>query len=1038
MSRLKKDSNWSKILFRPDRKLQIEEINELQELINSQITKGFSTLYDFYTVVSGCKVLIQKVEADKYNCILTPGVVFIELEESQGYFIDIPSYNFSATKTEPTSIGVRFKVEELKDQSIFRNPHTGGSAFGSEGANRLTIKPEIVVSPKVLNNNSLEKDSKGFFPIAIIKPKSDNFRATNLDLSEGFPNIFYYRNEELTETFNENTVATNIKNVLDITFHEMAGNFISEGFYLSFNEKEKLVTISPGVAYVAGRRVETTSTITHKLEYEDPDSNDKKYEGYQYSYFITKLGSLDFSKDKISSIHLANIPKDSLDLGSLLFKGHRQQRGGPSYLLNTPRTRMPNVYDLLLLEQRHEKNKKDLANLVLLADLYNVTNGLNENLNGIFADSFNDLLNSDISNPLFDCSILPSIQAISLPFVSFSKNIEVISVDSGETESSLIGTRKNEEGASINYWATVSGNNAVVLSQPVISDSIVVDLYFPTSSNGMSSFSNPNVLYRKDTNSLVNYADPKIKDYIYTDFTNQQLNLDEISSKSIDATQILNTVNNNLVEVRTIIVEASGFPSRLDNIIVTVNSDILSNFTILEDKGAPGSSFGSVKASALGTVKISFTPPATIDSNVLDIRFSNGVYESTTEVVIEDNELNRIRREITGEYIDRPVTKYSTVSSGVAQTFQILKPTLITGVELFVVNVNNIFKDTTLNNSDILSVHLTRTIGGIDSNTPTDETIAYGTLSKTNLNLPIKGINHLPSTVIFDKPVNITETGTYALVIHTGIDQLELATNKVSNNNIKTGSIGSNQATDISGQLYIKDSQLWTATNDTDLTFNLLGHIPSSITSSISLVAENVEPYNLLDLNLPVELSDSGQVQVEVLDQGVFKILESGRHFYTENVNSSEIKITTIGTSNTHPIVDLDDINMNLMSHKSAGSWVSKNLEFDTAYTKIELSLELFKPNNSSFEVYISSNKGQTWENLSEINIDGIEIYKQSEEVVNALVPLLKVDYFKELNQFIQINNQDSERYNLMVRVDMKVSDFTNIPFFKNLIAITY
>ena len=102
LSRYTNTTNWNKILFRPDRKLQITEIEEIQDMLYSQLTKGFDTLYDFYTVTRGCKVLIQGITSSAYSCILTSGQVYIKLFNDTGFFIDIPSTNFTAQRTEKT------------------------------------------------------------------------------------------------------------------------------------------------------------------------------------------------------------------------------------------------------------------------------------------------------------------------------------------------------------------------------------------------------------------------------------------------------------------------------------------------------------------------------------------------------------------------------------------------------------------------------------------------------------------------------------------------------------------------------------------------------------------------------------------------------------------------------------------------------------------------------------------------------------------------------------------------------------------------
>ena len=83
---------------------------------------------------------------------------------------------------------------------------------------------------------------------------------------------------------------------------------------------------------------------------------------------------------------------------------------------------MPSVLELLELEAAHEENKKQLAQLALDINLYQLSQG-NGNLNGLIVDSFVNLSGSDIFDPQFKASILPAIQGISMPFISLKYSV---------------------------------------------------------------------------------------------------------------------------------------------------------------------------------------------------------------------------------------------------------------------------------------------------------------------------------------------------------------------------------------------------------------------------------------------------------------------------------------------------------------------------------------------------------------------------------------------------------------------------------------
>jgi len=404
-SRFSPIKNWSKILFRPDRKLQTTEVIEIQDFLDNQIAKMFGTLYDFYTITRGCKVIVTAIASTGYSCILTEGQAYVELNDL-GRFVDLPSHNFIAPRDDIMSVGVVFETQLASDLPEFNNPHSGGAAFGSPGADRIIIKPTIVTSTRTTPY------ADGFYPIAILKPKSPTFVTTFSDIGDGRPDIIYYRNEELTSVFRQRVLSTHIKNLMELRFHEMAGNFIDRGMYLSFDNKSNILSITPGIAYVSGQRIQTNYNYFFKFDgFSDLVSDGNPPLQFNYLVYLTKKGQFEIIQDPVDNPFISEIPPDTIALGTLRFKDRNNLAIASEFEVLPARNRMPSVLELLQLERAHEENKKQLAQMALDVNLYGLSTGAGT-LNGIVVDSFVNLSGSDIFAPEFNASILPAIQGI--------------------------------------------------------------------------------------------------------------------------------------------------------------------------------------------------------------------------------------------------------------------------------------------------------------------------------------------------------------------------------------------------------------------------------------------------------------------------------------------------------------------------------------------------------------------------------------------------------------------------------------------------
>lgn len=1003
-SRFNPIKNWSKILFRPDRKLQTTEIIEIQDFLDNQVARMFGTLYDFYTITKGCKVIVTAISSTGYSCLLTPGQAYVELN-NLGRFVDLPSHNFTASRIDIVSVGVVFDVQLAQDLPEYNNPHSGGSAFGSPGADRIIIKPTIVTSTRTTPY------AGGFYPIAIIKPKSPTFVTTFTDIGDGRPDIIYYRNEELTSVFRQRVLSTHIKNLMELRFHELAGNFIDRGMELSFDNKENILTITPGVAYVSGERIQTNYNYFFRFDgFSDLNADGNPPLDFNYLVYLTKKGKFEIIQEPLTNPFIAEIPPDSIAIGTLRFIERDNNLLRTVFEVLPARNRMPSVLELLELEKSHEENKKQLAQLALDINLYQLSQG-NGTLNGIVVDSFVNLSGSDIFDPQFNASILPAIQGISLPFTSFSKDNRTIAIQ--EDSNIVFDTKINEDNQEVLYWSTVAGNDERLVTQDIITNLLDIPIYSP---NSLMATASPNVVYKSDAATLVNYTHPDIKFFT-----------------GLDEAVVIDTPFNNNTYERSVTIEASGFASNQDNIQLAINNIDIQATTILE--GSAGSTSASLKASSGGNLRFILDIPEIEDVQDYVVSLTAGTQEATAELQIIDPELSRTSREINPNFLIDTPPKYSAVQGGILQTFILDQPILLRGVDLYIADKPAVTDET------LLSVYLVK----INANgLPTDEALAYGTLlnsfalsGEELVNVPIENRPiSPPTTVVFDKPVNIKQRGEYGLIVNTSLEGVTLFMGRSGQPSLRNGAIVS-KSNLFQGSLYTNEAGTWDPLWDADLAFRLVSHKPSSITSSTILSVENIEgqEFDIIDINLPIDLDVNSFLAIYVKDSnGQFQLVENGSYFFDRPVLSTDVRVDMSGTVQTHPILELDNLQMNLIQTGQNCVWTSTNQTFESPYSKINFSVDIFKPDSATYRFYYSSNRGVTWEEISAEDPDTTLTIEQ----VNTSLPVNKYTFVKEDLGFTTVNNEVSFRYDLKLKIEIDINNRDGVyPFFKNLVVIT-
>lgn len=960
-SRYSDSKNWSKLLFNKDRKLQTTEIIEIQDLIENQIKKTVKNLYDFYTVIKGCNIVLNNISYNnslkRYNYLMTGGQVFIELKKVSS-FIDLPSFNFYIEEDSTYYVGVNFTVEVLENNTEF--------LLEELGANYLVIKPKV----ELFKETDLKQ---GFYPLAVIKPNEDSVLLP--------PDIFYYKNKKLTTSLKEETIPLYLKKNIHRVLYETSGDFIAEGFIVNHSKEQSvsnpnlnylIIKVSPGAAYLQGERIVRNYVLSKRFEFNETLINSIIY------IILSSEGKLLIKKVKEEDVNNFTIYPLDLEIGRLIVN----EQGHCNYV--DSKNRMPSVFDLINFRKQHLKNKSDYLDLALGIDEVLQTKKGN-NLKGVLVDSFSSLKNSNTSHPLYNASLVPSIQAITLPFTQFSKDSKSISITN---ESELKVKRKNREL----IWSSVASGNQVVNKTIARTGSVSLGLSSISSANLEVR---PNIIYTNNTEEAIGFLPDKV-------IQNISNNLSTLSN------------NTNKVIEKELTIEATGFKPNEDNIKLTVDSTVINSAILLEGTES-GSLSGTYKANESGHVYLKFLLNIKTSSNTLYVFLESNSRTASNQIKIIDLKESRNEQALS---ISDCVPKSSSLLAGICSVFTVEEPMSLEAIEIILTEFNN---SVSLNRS-ILDVYLTKSNYGL----PTDEVITKGSL---------KLIDGLPSInsftlVLFDRIANLSP-GEYALTFSSTYENLSLGTYLAGKDTTNTNAPGS--FTNSQSSLYKYNQNIWEPLNET-LCLKLIKIIPRSLTATTQILVENIEEYNAIELNVPIELTEQSQVSYLINNN----LLNNNLYFLPTPAKQTLININTLGSNTNHPIIELDSININLISHKKTGTWVSLNKEFIKAYNLIEVSLDIYNPLNSLFEIYFSSNQGQSWELLTAKNINNEYIYLEDIIEVDKTLPLFNYKFKKEELSFTNFNNETIERTQLMIRVDLIVSNLENLPFFKNLIAITY
>lgn len=950
-NRFDPDKGWQRVLFRPDKKSQVAELHELQSLLNYQQMMNFSYLYREYSITQPFTVSAVQLGEESLTVRVSKGQVYIKTTEG-GYFIDVAEQDLTIAADTKTYIGLIPEFSTLGDSEDLKDPITGGWFSGDDGAHRLKLSYKLV----------LNQDS---YPIAIVQ----GFGASYI------PSVFYYSEGGFSRQMDKAAIAAGLKAILARRWFEESGNFAAHGLEITIN-LNRYLAVSPGVAYILGRRVELTygyHVALPKLRLTQTPT------AQIYKVYLTVTGDIFVLSDN-------TVPEHSFLLGTVLVD-HDNER---YQIIPTLDRSIPNS-DLRLISDQNHANELAVSQIALDRQAADEAANRRIELSGILTDLFSSLAKSDINHQLYSATLNPAKYllrgGLSSQTLNFS-NLEVM----GSTNINLIS--ESERG----IYLTASLSNRTLISQTKATSWVALTSV-PTTRAAMSITPERGV----------------------PDTTSKEYSLVSLSDIPTSQGLVSTTVTTNIslkLQATIVTVNCFGFPANADNLALSFGNVRIVEFTKLNGT-SDGTGFATVKAKSDGTVSLSFRIPLNLEAKDYVINLTNGV--SSAAAVFA---LSSLTQPSTSNI---PPLAYQTSAAAIAQTFDIGSPLVISGVRLAFRKVPQIQE----NGLYACVVSLVKTNAGV----PTSEVLTQATLPLTSLNT--SGNSSVWTDVTFRKPAIVESAGQYALVVSPLVQGAEIYIASVNERSLIDGSISSTQPL-LGGNLLVAQGTGWQAKADQDLKFELIQGVPGGIDSELIVKVNNpLTAFNGLLCSLPYQAPAGTDVQLYYKDGG-WKPFRNLQQFQTAN-QSVELKIALKNTSTLCPVLEVGNAAFVTQTNAKSSIWISRTVEYDFSYTNLEVKFQYYCPIGANITCFFSSNAGETWEPLPiqgswrdpNTLVDGnIPLYLGTFKATNLSRAVSVSDIHGNTSTYL--------RKKLTIRIDFDTKDTTLVPYIKRLSLITY
>lgn len=433
--------DWTRILFKPNVRLQTLEIEELQNTNRSLFNKSFNTIFKEYQIIDRVPIVVEKVEA--YNIInLLSGKIYLNKEE--GVFINLPPTRLLLPTIDGEfSINVRVTEEykEIYDSNFLEDIST------YQGWDRLVYKPTI----------GINIDGYPLFKILISNNKVEEILEYR---GAPTPYLVPYNKYEIPRVFSREITQT---------VGELSDSFISSGFKV-IKESNTRFRVNPGIAYINGIRINMlqprffevteegflkiskegqvyfeTSQVNNNINYYYLLDEDNTYLIDTDNSFLLDgdiLKSFLFTKGE--SITLAKITSDEV-----------------LYLAKYNNVNPINLIDRL---------DKVESEILMLSSKYSIsdTNKINNSISLVSLDT-----SSDINHPLFTASFDPFEGSFQNSISNQGTEI-VYPIPDIDSNITLDNTTYKLRDRSFNYLLPITSSNGYI---PIFTFSPILDIY---------------------------------------------------------------------------------------------------------------------------------------------------------------------------------------------------------------------------------------------------------------------------------------------------------------------------------------------------------------------------------------------------------------------------------------------------------------------------------------------------------------------------------------------------------------------------------
>jgi hypothetical protein len=423
---------WITLLPRGDRKLQVEEVIDIQAISDERARGLITSTYNYFSILEG---LSMSVVSKRHRTLyIERGLIYIEIE-------DRPLFLRMSSTHMHLPIGTKWiglEIRTRKEGGLF-DPTIAAPLVGAIGADR-----EVIEARYVLNNS----DS---YPIGMIDESINIYPFNGIEISR--PSTYTY-----------NKTPYLFRQLIEQGFEEELGSFISKG--LGVKEIAGRLWVDTGRAYINGRLVVKNYTTYLDIPLdgkyhlllsqegcvflqgeEDVDIQERLIYNSQLLPITTEEGQLLISNESIGTY------TSVMRIGPYMELATVEKLGG-LVTINNSLNRYISAKELDRLELLTQKEAYSLIDIDKELQREATLSGREATLSGLYGDSLHNLNGSDVNHPLFNSSYIEG------KGMGLSSSSSSLLYDLGRSE----GMSLIEREGRIRYLTPI-GNNKPYLSQ---------------------------------------------------------------------------------------------------------------------------------------------------------------------------------------------------------------------------------------------------------------------------------------------------------------------------------------------------------------------------------------------------------------------------------------------------------------------------------------------------------------------------------------------------------------------------------------------